>query len=91
MLENALSISTEIPVLALVHIPIILQTRNDCQTLCCLMTTYMYTKSTSSIDQNRTTPIGIICYNQIMTHSCVVCRANYVISQKNGYDHEFDE
>ena len=21
----------------------------------------------------------------------VVCRANYIISQKNGYDHEFDK
>ena len=33
MLENALSISTEIPVLALVHIHIILQTGNDRLTL----------------------------------------------------------
>ena len=63
VLENALSISTEIPVLALVHIHIIfiiLQTGKDCQTLSCFMTTYMYTTSTSSIDQNQTAPIEII-------------------------------
>ena len=70
MFEHALSISTDIPVLALEHVHIILQTGNDCQTLSCLMTAYMYTKSTISIDQNQTAPIGIICqYNQIMTHS----------------------
>ena len=56
------------------------------------MTTCMYTTSTGSIDQNQTAPIGIICYNQIMTHSCLIyAKANYVISQKNGHGHEFDE
>ena len=65
VLVNALRISAETPVLALVHIHIIffiiLQTGKDCQTLSCLMTTYMYTTSTSSINQNQTAPIGIIC------------------------------
>ena len=55
VLVNALRISAETPVLALVHIHIfffiILQTGKDGQTLSCLMTTYMYTTSTSSIDK----------------------------------------
>ena len=51
---------------------IMLRTGTNCQTLSCLMTTCMYTTSTGSIDQNQTAPIGIICYNQIMTHSCLI-------------------
>ena len=51
---------------------IILRTGTNCQTLSCLMTTCMYTTSTGSIDQNQKAPIGIICYNQIMTHSCLI-------------------
>ena len=53
------------------------------------MTTCMYTTSTGSLDQNQTAPIGIICYNQIMTH--IISQKQTIISQKNGYDHEFDE
>ena len=52
--------------------PVILRTGTNCQTLSCLMTTCMYTTPTGSIDQNQTAPIGIICYNQIMTHSCLI-------------------
>ena len=51
---------------------IILQTGTNCKTFSCLMTTCMYTTSTGSIDQNQTAPIGIVCYNQIMTHSCLI-------------------
>ena len=51
---------------------IILRTGTNCQTLSCLKTTCMYTTSTGSIDQNQTTPKGIICYYQIMTHSCLI-------------------
>ena len=82
--------STEIPVVAFIHINIILQTGNDRQTLSWLMTTYMYTihkQYRSESDSSHRNDLLKSDHDSLLVDIlAIVCRANYIISQKNGYD-----